>query len=68
MTKMKTHSAAKKRFSKVGTKRSGIKVKRSKAYRRHKFSNKTSKQKQQLRQTAYASSADEARLLSLLPY
>jgi len=67
MAKVKTHSAAKKRFSKVGTKRSGIKIKRAQGYRRHLLTKKSSKRKRQLRKTEYVHSADEKRILSLLP-
>ena len=67
MAKMKTHSAAKKRFTKVGTKRSGIKIKRAKAYRRHLLTKKSAERKRNLRKTAYITSAEEKKLLCLLP-
>ena len=64
MPKMKTRSAAKKRFKKVGERR----IKRSKAYRRHLLTKKSAKTKRQLRHSAYVSSADLSHILKLLPY
>lgn len=64
MPKMKTHSAAKKRFKKVGK----GKIKRSQAYRRHLLTKKSSKRKSHLRKTAYISSADLRNIARLLPY
>ena len=50
MPKLKTNKAAKKRYSYTAT----GKVKRTKTNRRHLLSNRTTKQKRQLRtQTAY---------------
>jgi len=65
MPKVKTHSATKKRFKKVGN---GTKVKRSKAYRRHLLTKKTRKRKRDLRGVAYVSKADEKIFKVLLPY
>ena len=65
--KMKSKSAAKKRFSKVGGK-NGVKIKRAKAYRRHLLTKKSRKNKRNLRQTAYVSKADAKRISKLLPY
>lgn len=65
--KMKTRSAAKKRFKKVGGSK-GVKIKRSKAFRRHLLTCKSRKTKRNLRQSAYVSDADKHRLMGLLPY
>lgn len=65
MTKMKTRSAAKKRFKKVGD---GKKVKCASAYRRHLFTSKSSKRKRNLRKIAYVSDANLPQVLRLLPY
>jgi large subunit ribosomal protein L35 len=65
--KMKTRSAAKKRFKKVGGKK-GVKIKRSKAFRRHLLTSKSRKTKRNLRQSAYVSEADKHHILGLLPY
>lgn len=64
MGKMKTCSAAKKRFKKL---KNG-KIKRSQAFRRHLLTKKSSKTKRDLRQIAYVSDADVARMRALLPY
>lgn len=64
MSKMKTCSAAKKRFKKL---KSG-KIKRSQAFRRHLLTKKSSKTKRDLRQGAYVSEADAPRMRALLPY
>ena len=64
MPKMKTRSAAKKRFKKKG----GSLIKRAKAYRRHLLTKKTTKNKRQLRKGAYISAADCRNMLKLLPY
>jgi len=65
MSKVKTHSATKKRFKRVGN---GSKVKRSKAYRRHLLTKKTRKRKRNLRSSAYVSKADISVFKVLLPY
>ena len=65
MPKVKTHSAAKKRFKKVAK---GTKVKRSKAYKRHLLTKKSSKRKRNLRGGGYVSKADESIFKVLLPY
>ena len=65
MPKVKTHSATKKRFKKVGN---GTKVKRSKAYRRHLLTKKTRKRKRDLRTAGDVSKADEKIFKILLPY
>lgn len=64
MPKMKTHRGAAKRFSLT---KSG-KVKRSRAYRRHILTKKTTKRTRNLRKTAYATDADEKNIKKLIPY
>lgn len=64
MPKMKTRSAAKKRFRKVGK---GL-IKRSKAFRRHLLTKKNRKTKRDLRQSAYVCAVDASRIFKLLPY
>jgi len=66
MPKMKTRSAAKKRFTKVGKNKSKIKF--SRAYRRHLLTKKTGKNKRQLRKRSYISKADSPSIMRLLPY
>lgn len=63
MPKMKTRSSAKKRFKK---KSSGL-IKRSKAYKRHLLTKKSSKRKRQLRRGAYVNKVDEGRISRMLP-
>jgi len=63
MPKMKTKSAAKKRFKKTG---SGL-FKRAKAFRRHLLTKKTTKRKRHLRAGGYISEADSATIERLLP-
>jgi large subunit ribosomal protein L35 len=65
--KMKTRSAAKKRFKKVGGAKS-VKIKRAKAFRRHLLTGKSRKTKRDLRQSAYVGEADIRRIMALLPY
>lgn len=64
MPKMKTHKGAKKRTSITGTGR----IKRSKAFKKHILTKKTTKRKRDLRHAGYVSSADEKRVRLLLPY
>lgn len=64
--RMKTNSAAKKRFRRSGGK--NALVKRGKAYRRHLLTKKTAKCKRDLRQGAYVSKTDIAHINTLLPY
>ncbi len=66
MPKMKTHSAAKKRFRKTGGKT--LKIKRSSAFRRHLLTKKDAKTKSQLRKRTYVSKCDLAAISRLLPY
>ncbi len=67
MYKVKTRSAAKKRFKKVGGKK-GVKIKRSRAFRRHLLTKKSKKTKRNLRRPGYVSAVDMAHILPLLPY
>lgn len=64
MPKMKTNSAAKKRFKKL---KSGL-FKRSQAFRRHLLTKKARKNKRDLRGSAYANHAHVAELKRLMPY
>jgi len=64
MPKMKTKSAAKKRFSKTG---SG-KIKRGAKGRRHILTKRTRKSKRQLRGSRLVHSSDEANIKLLIPY
>ncbi len=64
MPKMKTHKGAAKRFRKTGT----GKLKRSKAYRGHILTKKSSKRKRQLRKPGTVSKSDQKRIAQLLPY
>ncbi len=66
MPKMKTKSAAKKRFKKIGGK--NVQIKRSKAYRRHLLTKKGPKRRRQLRKGVCISDADRRSILRLLPY
>jgi large subunit ribosomal protein L35 len=62
MPKMKTHKGARKRFSVTG---SG-KVKRSKAYKSHILTKKTSKRKRNLRRATTVATNGEAKNLKRL--
>lgn len=62
MSKVKTNSAAKKRFKLVGKKT----VKRAQAYRRHLLTKKGAKRRRHLRSGDYVSSVDVANILTLL--
>lgn len=64
MPKLKTCRGAAKRFKVTG---SG-KVRRSRAYRRHILSGKTTKQKRHLRQSGLVSTADERAIRYLIPF
>jgi large subunit ribosomal protein L35 len=64
MPKLKTNSGAATRFKKTGT----GKIKRSKAYRRHQLSCKTSKQKRHLRKGVVVDPANAKKIAKLLPY
>jgi large subunit ribosomal protein L35 len=62
--KVKTHRGAAKRFKR--TKRG--KFLRSKAFKQHILSSKTTKRKRKLRGTTTVSHADTAKLARMLPY
>lgn len=62
MSKVKTNSAAKKRFKLVGKK----KVKRAQAYHRHLLTKKGAKRRRQLRGGDYVSKVDLPSVLVLL--
>lgn len=64
MPKIKTHSASKKRFSLTGT----GKVKRSKAFKSHILTKKTTKRKRNLRKSAVAHETNAATIKMLIPY
>ncbi|MEA5049764.1 MAG: 50S ribosomal protein L35 [Eubacteriales bacterium] len=64
MPKLKTHRGAAKRFSVT---KSG-KLKRSKAYRRHILTKKSTKRLRGLRQTGYIADVEEKKIRKLLPY
>lgn len=64
MPKMKTRSSAKKRFKKTASGQ----VKRSRAFRRHLFMNKSEKTKRHLRKACLVHGADLRNVLRLLPY
>jgi large subunit ribosomal protein L35 len=64
MPKLKTHRGAAKRFKR--TKRG--KFLRSRAFKQHILSSKTTKRKRALRGTTSASDADSAKLARMLPY
>lgn len=64
MPKMKTHRGAAKRLKVTG---SG-KIKRSKAYKSHILTKKSSKRKRNLRQSGLVSSGDLKRIKKVIPY
>ena len=64
MPKMKTCSAAAKRFSKTGT----GKLKRNKAYKRHILTKKTTKTKRNLRKPAITDATNVKNMKKILPY
>ena len=63
MPKVKTNSAAKKRFKKL----KGGKIKRASSLRRHILTKKSRKTKRHLRKGKYISKADTKKVLGLLP-
>ena len=63
MPKVKTHSAAKKRFKKTAT---GL-IKRASAFRRHHAWAKSSKQKRGLRGGGYIDDSQAKKIESLMP-
>ena len=64
MPKLKTHRGAAKRFSLT---KSG-KIKRSKAYKRHILTKKSTKRLRGLRKTAYISDVEAKKIRKMLPY
>ena len=64
MPKMKTKKGAAKRFRLTG---SG-KVKRSKAFKRHILTSKSTKRKRHLDMESLVSKADDRRIRAMLPY
>ena len=64
MPKVKTSRAAAKRFKKTGT----GKLKRSKAYKRHILTKKTTKTKRNLRKSAIVDVTNASNMKKILPY
>ncbi len=64
MPKLKTHRGAAKRFSKTGT----GKIKRSKAYRSHLLTSKSSKRTKHLRKSGLVDKANFDHIKKILPY
>jgi len=64
MPKMKTHKGAKKRFKVTGK----GKILRSKAFKSHLLTKKSSKRKRSLRKRALVDSTDIHRIKRVLPY
>ncbi len=64
MPKLKTHRGAAKRFKRT----KGGKFLRSKAFKRHLLSSKTTKRKRALRGTTTVAEVDTARVARMLPY
>ncbi len=64
MPKMKTNKGAAKRFKKTGT----GKISRSKAFRRHILTSKTTKRKRNLRSSTIMEKGDQLRAQKMCPY
>ena len=64
MPKLKTHRGAAKRFKKTAN----GKIKRSKAYKSHILTKKTTKRKRALDMPGMVSKADRKRVEAMLPY
>ena len=64
MPKLKTNRAAAKRFKVTGT----GKLKRSKAYKRHILTKKTTKTKRNLRKAAIVDATNVKNMKKILPY
>jgi large subunit ribosomal protein L35 len=64
MPKLKTHRGAAKRFKRTKT----GKFLRSRAFKQHILSSKTTKRKRALRGTTTASPADAGKIARMLPY
>jgi large subunit ribosomal protein L35 len=64
MPKLKTHTGAKKRFSKTGT----GKIKRGQTKTRHILTSKAPKTKRKLGRTLLVSDGDYAKVARMIPY
>ena len=64
MPKLKTHRGAAKRFTKTGT----GKVVRSKAFKQHILTSKTTKRKRDMRGTTAVDASDTPRVRRMIPY
>ncbi|ABF39719.1 LSU ribosomal protein L35P [Candidatus Koribacter versatilis Ellin345] len=64
MPKLKTHSGAAKRFKKTAT----GKVKRSKAFKRHILTSKSTKKKRHFDMEGLVSKADTPKIKRMIPY
>ena len=64
MPKLKTHRGAAKRFNKTGT----GKIVRSKAFKQHILTSKTSKRRRDLRGTTIVDDTDVPRVKKMIPY
>jgi large subunit ribosomal protein L35 len=64
MPKLKTHRGAAKRFKRTA----GGKIKRSKAFKSHILTKKTTKRKRALDMPATVSKADQRRVERMIPY
>ena len=64
MPKLKTKRAAAKRFQKTGT----GELKRSKAYKRHILTKKSTKRKRNLRKAAMTDATNSKTMKKILPY
>ncbi len=64
MPKLKTHRGAAKRFKKTA----GGKFLRSKAFKQHILTSKSSKRKRRMRGTTVVNHADASKLAKMMPY
>ena len=64
MPKLKTHRGAAKRFNKTGA----GKIVRSKAFKQHILTSKTTKRKRGMRGTTVVDATDTPRLQRMIPY
>jgi large subunit ribosomal protein L35 len=64
MPKLKTHKGVAKRFKKTA----GGKILRSKAFKQHILTSKSSRRKRRMRGTTTVSKADSAKLAKMMPY
>jgi large subunit ribosomal protein L35 len=64
MPKLKTHRGAAKRFKRTA----GGKFMRSKAFKQHILTSKSTSRKRKLRRTTVVSPAEHAKLARMLPY